>query len=378
VKLLRLISVGVVIALVIAAAVLVARRDGSANHLKVAIASSLTGDLAENGKDLANGAKMAIDEANAHGGAQGRKIEVVVFDDQGDPKMAVSVANRICQDSGFVAVIGHLTSGSMSAAAPVYARAGIPVVMPVPTNPEITRRGFGNLFRIPPTDDDQAPYLAQYLLSADPKAPVAVVNDMTAYGTGFARAFVTAFKADGGNVVASEGAQRNARDFRSLVAKLKALKPKYVILGATYDMGAPFLRQMKESGMTARVLAGDGCYGSAFVEQARGAAEGSIVSFIAPDRASSPKTEAFFRKYEKLYGKVVSFAPLGYDAGVVILHAISTAKSADRPALLETLSAPSFHANGITGEIAFEKNGDNRNKNLSLYVVRGNRFVLLK
>ncbi|NHQ59667.1 branched-chain amino acid ABC transporter substrate-binding protein [Chlorobium sp. BLA1] len=344
----------------------------------VAIVSSLTGDLAENGKDTSNGASLAFDEANETPHTKDRIIHYVMFDDQGDQKAAVSVANRVCQDPRFIAVIGHLTSGCMSAAAPVYDRAGIPVVMPVPTNPKITQMGYTSLFRIPPTDNDQAPFLAKYLLSVDPGAPVAVVHDLTAYGLGFAEAFRDTFKQNRGNIVAFDGALKESRDFRTLIAKLKALNPKYILLGATYDMGAPFARQMKELGLNATLVSGDGCYGSAFLEQAGDAAEGTIVSFIAPDQASSQETTEFFRKYEAKYGKVVSFAPLGYDAGKVVVNAIGEASQPTRAAVINVLKRRDFVVNGVTGKIEFADNGDNKNKNLVLYTVRQGKFTLFK
>lgn len=354
------------------------QRSAWDNEAVVAVVSSLTGDLAANGKDTANGAAMALEEAIAKGLSRGRKIKVELFDDQGDPKTAVSVANRICQDKRIVAVVGHLTSGCMSAAAPVYAREGMPVVMPVPTNPAITKSGHKNLYRVPPTDDDQAPFLARYLLSKDPKAPVAVVSDLTAYGVGFATAFKDTFQGGGGSVVAFEGAQKDTRDFRSLIGTLKEKGAEYVVLGATYDMGAPFTRQMKELGLQATVFSGDGCYGAAFLEQAGNAAEGTVVSFIAPDKAASPATEKFFQEYERKYGRVVSFAPLGYDAGQVVAEAIRRANSLDRQGILAAIRSADFSVEGVTGRIQFDENGDNKNKNLVLYVVQGGKWVLLK
>jgi branched-chain amino acid transport system substrate-binding protein len=361
----------------VGAVVISARRKGNKSEVIVAVVSSLTGSLAANGKDTANGAQMAIDEA-IHDGLNDRNVRVELFDDQGDPKVAVSVANRICEDKRIVAVVGHLTSGCMSAAAPVYERAHMPVIMPVPTNPTITKQGQRNLFRVPPTDDDQAPFLARYVLSKAPEARVAVVSDLTSYGVGFAQAFRDTFVAGGGTVVAFEGAQKDARDFRTLITKLKGLDPKYVVVAATYDMGAPFVKQMRELALSAIPLSGDGCYGSEFLEQSGTAAEGAVVSFIAPDRGSSAETESFFAKYEKIYGKVVSFAPLGYDAGKVVVAALQKVSVPSRESIIDVVRSPGFAVDGVTGRIEFDDHGDNKNKNLVLYVVRDGKWTVLK
>jgi len=372
-----IVCTAIISTVIIVSAMSMSRKPSQKTEVYVAIVSSLTGDLAENGKDVANGAKLAFDQANSEV-RNNANINYEIFDDQGEPKMAVSIANRICQDSRFIAVVGHLTSGCMSAAAPVYDRAGLPVVMPIPTNPKITQQGYSFLFRVPPTDDDQAPFLAKYLIKKDPKGSVAVINDLTAYGMGFAEAFRHTFEANGGKIAIFEGAQKQTRDFRSLITKLKEQNPKYVLLGATYDMGAPFVRQMKELGLVSTPVSGDGCYGSAFLKQAGNAAEGTIVSFIAPDRGSSAATENFFSEYEAKYGKVVSFAPLGYDAAKVIVAASNEIHSKTRKGIQNVIKKKNFIVEGVTGKIEFEKNGDNKNKNLVLYIVQNGKFVLLK
>ena len=343
----------------------------------VAIVSSLTGELAENGKDTANGAIMAIDEYNKS--ANGKKvIRYELLDDKGEPKTAVNIASQICQDKKYDLVIGHLTSGAMSATAPIYNKCQIPVIMPVPTNPQITKQGFNNLFRIPPTDDDQAPFLAKYIYSQNNNAKVAIVNDSTSYGSGFAEAFRDEYAGLGGHIVLFDNEQEDARDYRTLIAKIKSLKPDYVIIGATYDFGAPFVRQMKEMGLNATPVSGDGCYGSAFLKNAGNAAEGAIISFIAPDSGFSDKSINFFKKYERIYGKVVSFAPLGYDAGIVATKAINDATDETRAGLLEVLRNRNFYAEGVTGKIEFQDNGDNKYKNISIYRVTDGMFKLIK
>lgn len=345
----------------------------------IAIASSLSGSLAENGKDMSNGAKLAFDEINNKGGLKGVKIKYELFDDQADPKMAVNVANKIVQNEKIIAVVGHLTSGCMSAASKVYFDKGIPVIMPVPTNPKITKKGYTNLFRVPPTDDEQAPYLAKYIISKDPNALIAIVHDLTTYGLGFANSFKDTYESFGKEILAFEGAQKEEKSYRSLITKLKNLNPTYIVLGSTYDMGAPFARQMKELGLKSTILSGDGCFGSAFIEQAGNAAEGSIVSFIAPDKGFSPESIDFFNNFEKKYGKVVSFAPLGYDAAKVVIEAIENcSKPITRNKLIDIIRNPDFKVDGVTGKIRFSNNGDNENTNLSLYIVHERKFELLK
>ncbi len=376
-------TLGFVFALIIAVVIVavtwhIRPQGNDENQVVVAIVSSLTGGLADNGKDMANGAQMAFDEATVKGLRGGLSLKVKIFDDQSEPRTAASVAARVSQDKRIVAVVGHLSSGSTLAAIPIYQREGMAVVMPVPTNPKLTESGYNNVFRVPPRDDEQAPFLASYLLNSLPGARVAIVHDRTAYGKGFAEEFKTAFEGGNGKIVAFEGAQVEERDFRTLITKLRELGPTHILLGATYDMGAPFVRQMKELGLEAQTLCGDGCYGQAFLDQAGKAAEGTIVSFIAPPRDSSSTVRNFFERYEQKFGRVVSFAPLGYDAAKVVVEVLSTAKSLTRNGVLETLRSAGFSVQGVTGSIKFGPNGDNESSRLYLYAVRDGQWVNLK
>ena len=352
-------------------------KEKDTDYIHIAIVSAETGDLAEIGKDMSRAAILKLDQVNASGGIHGKMIKYHIFDDQGDPKMAVNIANRISQNSDIIAVVGHLTSGTMSAAAPVYYKNNVPVVMPVPTNPKITSQGFDNVFRIPPNDNDQAPFLARYLWSRDKEARVVIAHDITAYGVGFAESFRAQYEAGGGEILAYDGSPAESRDFRTLITKLKSLNPTHVLLGATYDMGAPFVRQMREMGLNATVLAGDGCFGSEFIAQAGNAAEGTIVSFIAPGKKFSEKTERFFKDYEAKYGTIVSFAPLGYDAASVAVEVITRLKKLDRKEFIKTIKNDKFSYEGVTGIIKFDDAGDNINKNLTLWVVRDGEWVFL-
>ena len=371
-------KVVIVVMLVVIAAVgvfLLARRPtGTEQEQIIAVVSSLTGGLAANGKDMANGAILGFDEARSAGRLP-VGIRVELFDDQSDPKGAASVGERVCQDKKIIAVVGHLSSGCTLAAVRTYAREGMPVIMPVPTNPELTESGFANVFRVPPRDDQQAPFLADYVRRAAPDARVAVIHDQTAYGKGFIDSFKARYEADGAKLIFGDGVQAKERDFRTLITKLRESKPTHVVLGATYDMGGPFVRQMKELGVAAAVLSGDGCYGQAFLDQAGSAAEGTIVTFIAPDRNASDLTGDFFRRYEEKYKRVVSYAPLGHDAALVVIEALRLTDEKSRAGLLAALRKPVFTVHGVTGEVAFDAKGDNKSSRLFLYCVRNGAWV---
>src|ERR1044071_8373787 len=134
----------VVLALVLAFLSGCYKTGQESSTIRIAAIAPTTGPQAEVGQDLINGIKIAVDERNAKGGILGKKVELVVFDDTADPKEAVSVAHKITSDPTIVGVVGHMNSGTTKPATPIYNQAGLPVAIPSPTNPEITKQGLTN------------------------------------------------------------------------------------------------------------------------------------------------------------------------------------------------------------------------------------------
>lgn len=346
----------------------------AAATIRIAAVAPLTGAQADVGQDLLNGVRLAVDERNANGGVLGRKIELVVFDDAADPKEAVSVAHKIASDPTIVGVVGHMNSGTTKPAAPVYNTAGIPVVMPVPTNPEITRQGFQNLFRLPPTDLDQGTDVARFALEKLGKKRFAIVHDSTAYGQPLAEVFRKEVEGKG-EVVAFDGVTEGDKDFRALLTRIRGLKPDALFFAGIYNEAGLLASQARELGLTATFLAADGSFGDKFVEIAgSSAAEGAVMSFIAPDARSSEAARKFSDKFRAKYGAVKVFAPLGYDAANVLLTGIASANSTDRGAIIKTLHSESFKASGVTGESRFESNGDNSRRQVYFFTVKSGKF----
>jgi branched-chain amino acid transport system substrate-binding protein len=348
--------------------------------IKIAAVAPITGAQGEVGQDLINGAKMAVEEKNAQGGILGKRVELLVMDDKADPKEAVSVANNILSNPSIVGVVGHMNSGTMLASSNVYGGSGLPVVMPVPTNPTITKQNFENLFRVPATDSDQGPACADFAINHLGKKRIAVLHDKTAYGQGIAEEFKKKAESLGVKLLLYEGITEGDKDFRAVLTRLmgRDMLPEVLFFGGIYNEGGLIAKQASELRLKMIFLAADGCFGSKFIEIGGKAAEGAIMSFIAPDKESNETTKAFFEKFSAKYGKVVSFAPLGYDAAQVLMKGIQDAGSVDKKAIVAALHQQSFSFNGVTGTISFEQNGDNKNKNLSFYTVKGGSFVIYK
>ena len=161
---------------------------GARAELVIAVAGPMTGQYAAFGEQLRRGAEMAVADLNARGGVLGRKLRLEVADDACDPKQAVAVANQLA-NKGAVFVDGHYCSGSSIPASDVYREEGILQVSPASTNPQLTDRGYPNVFRTCGRDDQQGIVAGDYIADHFKDVNVAILHDKTAYGQGVAEEF---------------------------------------------------------------------------------------------------------------------------------------------------------------------------------------------
>ena len=173
------------------------RRRPPTLTVKIGHVGPLTGGIAHLGKDNENGARLAVEEANAAKiKIDGKEVKFVLVaeDDQADPKVGTTVAQKLV-DAKVAGVVGHLNSGTSIPASPIYSQAGIPVISGSATNPKLTEQGFKTQFRVVGRDDQQGPAIASYLAANNKPKTVAVIDDATAYGEGIANEVEKTLKA---------------------------------------------------------------------------------------------------------------------------------------------------------------------------------------
>src|SRR5512135_424207 len=156
--------------------------------IKIGIAGPMTGDQSKMGMDFKNGVALAVEQWNAKGGVLGKKIEMVVEDDQHDPKQAVAIANKLVNE-GAVGIVGHFNSSCSIPASKIYMDGSIPMITPATTNPQLTEQGFWNVFRVCGRDDQQGKAAASFVADYLKVKRVAVIHDKTTYGQGLADEF---------------------------------------------------------------------------------------------------------------------------------------------------------------------------------------------
>src|SRR5690348_1608882 len=217
----------------LAAALAVAGCSKESGDVKIGHVGPLTGSIAHLGKDNENGARLAIEEANAAGtqiGGKTAKFTLVAEDDQEDPKVGATVAQKLV-DEKVAGVVGHLNSGTSIPASPIYNQAGIPVISGSATNPKLTEQGFKNQFRDVGRDDQQGPAIATYIASQSKPKLVAVVDDSSAYGEGLANEVEKTLKAAKVKVLPREKGTNKTTDWKAILTKLKGRNPDAVFYG---------------------------------------------------------------------------------------------------------------------------------------------------
>ena len=346
--------------------------------IKIGHVAPTSGGQADLGKDNENGARMAIDELNAKGvmiGGKKVKFELVAEDDGADPKQGAAVAQKLV-DRKVNGVIGHLNSGTSIPASKIYSDAGIPQISPSATNPKYTRQGFKTTFRVVADDVQLGGLLGRYAQTEIKGKSIAVIDDRSAYGQGVADEFEKGVKGAGGTTVDRQFTNDKATDFTAILTAVKAKSPDIIFYGGMDAQAGPMLRQMKQLGITAKLMGGDGICSSRLPELAAGtAADDQIVCAEAGgvEGAGKKSLDDFKARFKtKFNANVQIYAPYVYDAVNVMVAAMVKADSADPakylPVLAKTESFP-----GVTGAISFDEKGDVKNGALTLFTYKGGK-----
>jgi len=304
--------------------------------LVIGVAGPHTGANATYGEQFWQGASQAAADINAAGGVNGEMIKLVKADDACEPKQAVAVANRLVDQDEAKGVVGHFCSSSTIPASEVYDEAGIIAITPASTNPQITERDMPGMFRICGRDDQQGIVAGNYIVDTLKAAKVAIIHDKDTYGQGLADATKAQLSKRGVSEVLYEGLTRGEKDFNALVTKIRASGADVVYFGGLHAEAGPLVRQMREQGLTATFLSGDGIVTDELVTTAGGPqyTNGVLMTFGADPRLI-PDGKVVIDKF-----RANGFEPEGYTlysyASVQALAAAFTGAGENDPAKAST------------------------------------------
>ncbi|HZW20864.1 branched-chain amino acid ABC transporter substrate-binding protein [Noviherbaspirillum sp.] len=347
--------------------------------VRIGHVSATSGPIAHLGKDMENGARMAIDELNAKGvtiGGKKAKFELLAEDDAGDPRQGTAAAQKLV-DAKVNGVIGHQNSGTSIPASKIYHDAGIPQISQAATNPKYTQQGFKTAFRVVANDGQLGGTLGRYAAEKLGAKKVAVIDDRTAYGQGVAQEFIKGVNAKGVEVVSQQYTHDKATDFNAILTTIKSKKPDVVFYGGMDAVAGPMLRQMKALGINAKFMGGDGICSEALARLAGDATgDGQVVCAEAGgvEEAQKKGMDDFRAAFKKKFGaEVQQYSPYAYDAVMLMVEAMKKADSAEPAKYLPELAKINYK--GVSGNIAFDSKGDIKEGTLTLYTYKGGKRV---
>src|SRR6202045_579860 len=324
-------------------------------QIKMGVAGPITGPNAAFGAQLKNGTEQAVNDINAAGGILGQKITLSYGDDVSDPKQGVSVANKFAGD-GVKFVVGPYNSGVTMPSSEVYQENGILEITPSATNPKITERMMWTIFRTCGRDDQQGAVAGAYIVAHFKGKKVAVVHDKTTYGQGLADETKKFINGKGMKEVLYEGINIGDKDFSALVSKIKASGADLVYWGGLFTEGGLIVRQMRDQGVKAPLMGGDGIADDEFASVAGPGAEGTLMTY-GPDPRNRPEAKAVVEKFRANKFEPQSYTLYSYAAVEIIKQAAEAAKSLDpKKVAAQMYSGAKFKT--VIGDISYDKKGD--------------------
>lgn len=351
--------------------------------IKIGMGAPMTGDNAQFGVDISQGAKIAVADA---GDVDGFKFELVVQDDGGSPEGGAAVANKLVSDPTVVAIAGHIFSGATAAAMPIYEKLGIPMMSPSATNPDLTKSGSKVFNRVAFTDSAQGKFAAEYMFNVLGKKQIAVMHDGQAYGKGLADVVAAHFKEIGGTVVAEQAITPGETDYSAPLSAVAAKKPEILYYGGYVQEAVVLVNQMAQSGLKGVTFFGcDGTFGADFITRGGKNSEGAYsVALIPP--ASDARTkfdDAYKAQFGKEAGSLSPYTWNAYDSAAALTVAIKSVavKGADgslvipRGALVDAVRNLKDYQ-GLSGVITCDSMGECNSSGPIFYMVKDGKWVV--
>jgi branched-chain amino acid transport system substrate-binding protein len=321
--------------------------------IKIGYNGDLSGPTFNFGKSALNGVLMAVDEINLAGGINGRKLDVVIEDDQGSPEMAAVRAGKLIDTDKVIAVIAGGTSGNSRAAAPKAQVAQIPLISPSATDPAVTQIGE-YIFRACFIDAFQGEVMAKFAANTLKAKKAAILFDFNSpYSRGLTDFFELSFTRLGGQVVTKQLYTQGDRDYRGQLNSIRQAAPEVIYIPGYYGDIAVIAKQARQIGITQPLLGGDGWDAPELWELGGDSLNGSYISNHYSIEDPSPAIQKFVKEYKARYGNLApdAHAALGYDAMRVLADAIQRARTTDGPKLRDAL-AQTKNFPGVTGVIS--------------------------
>jgi len=324
--------------------------ESTTGDIVVGMYGSLTGDGASFGQSSREGTELAVDEINTAGGLLGgRKIKLLVEDDQSKPEEASNAVTKLVTQDKVIAVLGEVASRRSLAAAPVSQKYKVPMISPSSTNERVTEVG-DYIFRVCFIDPFQGEVLAKFAFNDLKARKVAILKDIQQdYSVGLTDSISMHFTALGGQVLDPVSYSSGDADFKAVLTQVRSQRPDVVFATGYYPEAAIIVRQARELGMKMPILGGDGWVGDA-LQNGREALNNTYISNHYSGDNPDPVVQNFVKAYRAKFNREPdAIAALAYDSVKVLADAVTRTKSTEGPKLRDALA--SADVLGVTGHL---------------------------
>jgi branched-chain amino acid transport system substrate-binding protein len=325
-----------------------------AEDTTIAVAGPMTGGESAFGRQMKNGAEMAVADLNAAGGLLGKKLVLDVEDDACDPKQARSVAEKI-GSAKIPFVAGHYCSSSSIPASEAYAEGNVLQITPASTNPLFTERKLWNVARVCGRDDQQGLVAGEFIAKNFAGKNIAILNDKTTYGKGLADETKKALNKAGVTEKLFESYTKGDKDFNAIVSRLKAENIDLVYLGGYHQEAGLIVRQMRAQGLKTILMAGDSLADKEFASITGPEGEGTLFTF-GPDPRKKPTAAAIVEKFKAKNIDPEGYTLYTYAAMQIWSQAATKAGTTDPKKVIDTIKAGSWDT--VIGKIEYDAKGD--------------------
>jgi branched-chain amino acid transport system substrate-binding protein len=338
--------------------------------IKIGFTVPLTGFAAADGQSSLNGAKLAVAQANAAGGVNGEKIELVVYDDQASPKEAVPVATKLVEKDQVVGAVSGSYSGSTRAAAGIFQAGKVPYVVAYAIHPDITRTG-NFVFRVSAMGEVQGRGGAK-LVSNLGKKKVTLITVKNDFGQALAAGFKEAAPKFGLQITGEYEYAMADRQFGAVVSKVKADDPEVIYASGYFFNAGPLVSQLRAAGITAPIIGQEGYDSDKFIEIAGPASEGTLVTTSLDRDSDAPATKAFLADYRKATNAGADMvAASSFTATSILIEGLKKSGGKGGEALRSALAGGTF--NSPIGKLTFN-NLNEVAKDIQVQVVKDKAF----
>ncbi len=323
--------------------------------IRVGEVGSMTGTEATFGTSTHNGIMLAVQQLNAAGGIQGKKIEVLTLDDRGIPEEAATAVTKLITQNNVIAILGEVASSRSIAMAPIAQQHKTPMITPSSTNPKVTELG-DHIFRVCFIDPFQGTVMAKFTKEHLKLSKVAILRDVKSdYSVGLANFYAETFKKLGGEIILDQSYSSSDMDFKSQLTAIRTKNPEAIFVPGYYTDVGLISRQARELGIKVPLLGGDGWDSPKLKEIGGNALDGSFFSNHYSPEDKSPHVQQFVTEFKAAFGVVPDgLAAMGYDAMMVLADGMKRAKALTKADIRDAI-AKTKDFQGVTGKITINE-----------------------